>query len=61
MRMRFIIIGLLSLKKSQLCYLGCYKINPKKNFHAPVKDRVCADGLFWLVRCSVNNVVYMYI
>ena len=32
------------------------KLSLKKKFHAPVKDRVCAAGLFWLFVCSVNNL-----
>ena len=32
------------------------KLSLKKQFHALVKDRVCAAGLFWLFECSVNNL-----
>ena len=32
------------------------KLSLKKQFHALVKDRVCAAGLFWLFEYSVNNL-----
>ena len=39
------------------------KLRLKKKLHAPVKDRVCADGSFWQVACSENNLrgIYIYI
>ena len=37
------------------------KLRLKKKLHAPVKDRVCADGSFWQVACSENNLRGIYI
>ena len=32
----------------------------KRQTHAAVKDRVCADGSFWLVARRINNLRYIH-